>query len=247
MQAGWWILRRVADAACGLSRRTELPLVSRRGEISNLFLVLGMSLATAACTSGGGASAVHSAAPSTSAASSAAASPSISPNPPPVVPAPAHVSQAPVAPSVSGTACTTAGLAMTDDGGQGAAGTYLGIVVLRNIGAQPCTMYGYAGLQRVGSSGQLLPTQVSRQPNPAPSTVTLAPQAKASFVYRYVDRNADGSACSKATKIEVTPPNQDTHQSLRPDSEGFEACGSGEVDVFPVVSGVQNPNQVISD
>ncbi|MDQ2759184.1 MAG: DUF4232 domain-containing protein [Actinomycetota bacterium] len=93
-------------------------------------------------------------------------------------------------------------LAATDDGGQGAGGTYYGRVTFRNVTDQTCVLGGFAGLQHLDPAGRPLPTNVIR--DGSSHLVTLAPQARASFAYRTSD-GATGP-CQDAPRMEVTPP-----------------------------------------
>jgi hypothetical protein len=105
-------------------------------------------------------------------------------------------------------------LAATDDGGQGAAGTFLGQVVFRNISEQTCTLFGYPGLQRLDASRAPLPTEVIRLPEKPSSLVTLAPQEQASFGYSYCSgcgtSTDDQGTCTPVPSafVEVTPPDE---------------------------------------
>jgi len=108
--------------------------------------------------------------------------------------------------------CHTSQLAATDDGANGAAGTVFGQLVLRNASGQSCTLFGYPGLQRLDASRHELPTEVTRDPSPAPALVTLAPQQQASVGYAYCDvcsaQTQLAGPCPPAAFVELTPPDE---------------------------------------
>jgi hypothetical protein len=74
----------------------------------------------------------------------------------------------------------TSQLAATDDRPNGAAGTIYGQIVLRNASTtQPCTLYGYVGLQLLDASRQMMATFVSRDQTRPPVLLTLDSQQQA--------------------------------------------------------------------
>lgn len=121
-------------------------------------------------------------------------------------------------------------------------------VVLTNTSETTCNLYGYPGVQLLGSSGQPLPTTVKRgrsmlAPDPGPSLVQLSPGSSASFALSWDDsqtQNSSGSlvACSNTSSIEITPPN-DYHYLTIPYS--LHACGNGSLTVSAVVAGPNGP------
>lgn len=132
--------------------------------------------------------------------------------------------------------CHTADLAVTNDGGQGAAGSFLGVMVFRNVSQATCTVDGYAGLLRLDASHHPLPTTVVRDGPGKPTLVRLAPQDQASFAYRYGETPQDGAPCPPAATVEVTPPDETTHVDVTPG--GFAVCtADGRIDVAALQPG----------
>ncbi len=113
--------------------------------------------------------------------------------------------------------CHTSQLAMTDDGGQGAGGSFYGRVVFRNISAAPCTLLGFPGLQRLDSGHGPLPTKTVRSYGP-PKLVTLSRQQKAYFAYNYIESPLGNQSCSDytpASYVQVTPPDETDSITIR--------------------------------
>ncbi|MDQ6946715.1 MAG: DUF4232 domain-containing protein [Actinomycetota bacterium] len=128
--------------------------------------------------------------------------------------------------------CLTSELAATDDGGQGAGGTYFGRVVFRNISQRICHLEGFPGLLRLDGTGQPRPTTVTRRGTKR--LVTLAPGAYASFAYSTPNApigNAD--ICPTPARLEVTPP--DAYDNVVV-TEHMPACGP-DVQVSSVFPG----------
>ena len=99
--------------------------------------------------------------------------------------------------------------------GQGAAGTITGFITVTNTGPSTCTTLGYPALALLGSTGagmtvtvvDGLSVQVSTPANAAPSTVTIAPGAKAQFAYQYSDvPTGNETSCPMSASAEVTVP-----------------------------------------
>jgi hypothetical protein len=102
--------------------------------------------------------------------------------------------------------CPTSQLAATDDGGQGAGGTYFGRITFRNTSEQACYLEGFPGLLHLRGDGQPHPTRVVRRGKA--SLVTLAPQGYASFAYSTSDGPfGSATSCPSPARLEVTPPN----------------------------------------
>ncbi len=122
-------------------------------------------------------------------------------NPPPSsIPA----SSVPASPTDAGR-CVTSALAATDDGGQGAGGTYFGRIVFRNISQQSCHLEGFPGLVRLDGAGQQRPTTVTRRG--IAGLVNLAPQGYASFAYSTSNAPfGDVATCPAPARLQVTPP-----------------------------------------
>jgi hypothetical protein len=157
----------------------------------------------------------------------------------------------PAAPSASASwpQCSTAQIAITATG-TGAGLGHIGVLfLLRNSSAVSCRLYGYPGLQLLGSADQALPTTVVRAaggaylfPAVVPHWVALPPGAVGSFDLEYEDNPTGAAAsepyataCPAATQVEVTLPNAYTHAVV---PASMAPC-EGQVLVSPVVPGTQ--------
>ncbi len=132
---------------------------------------------------------------------------------------------APVATVAPTTRCHTADLAITDDGGLGAAGEFLGLMVFRNIANRTCTIYGYPGLQRLDANGQPMPTTVLRV-SPQPLLFSLQPQQQATFGFETRDQSTGDFVCTQATTVEVTPPDETTHVNVKSNLDECDPQGN---------------------
>jgi hypothetical protein len=147
-------------------------------------------------------------------------------------------------PSASGvtgapTQCSTADLAAQLTAGSPGAGQRYATIVLTNTGGRSCTVGGYGGLALLGGPGQGVPTDLRRNPSPAPTTVSLPPGGSArSLLHWTVTPASDeaGTACEPtAVTAVVTPPNQTT-AALRPWTLGM-VCQHGRIDQNAYVAG----------
>jgi Protein of unknown function (DUF4232) len=136
--------------------------------------------------------------------------------------------------------------------GEGAAGTVYATVTLTNTGATSCTLRGWpiltlqdklgavltSNLVDVPSSGnsfQFLPgsaTGLTAKANGAPTTLTLAKNATATFALAYSDVPVGTAACENAVSVSVQFARNGTPVSLTP-SEPVQPCGNGEIWVSP--------------
>lgn len=128
-------------------------------------------------------------------------------------------------------------------GGYCAATGHVGVqVVLRNVSAVPCHLYGFPGLQLLNADGVALPTVTHWGgsflfPALSPHLVGLAPAQKASFDLAYVDipiGNPPPSyqhACPAATTLAIIPPDGFTSLST---TANISPC-NGDLSVSPVV------------
>ena len=112
------------------------------------------------------------------------------------------------------TRCHTADLAITNDGGLGAAGAFFGLMVVRNTRGRTCTVYGYPGLQRRDANGQPIPPSVQRT-TPAPVSFSLEPQQQATSGYTTRDQALGNLVCTNATAVEVTSTDETTHVNVK--------------------------------
>ena len=127
----------------------------------------------------------------------------------------------------------------------GAATGHVGAeIVLRNVSAITCHLYGFPGLQMLGASGAPLPTTTDQGgsflfPPVGPHLVGLAPAQTASFDLEYADNPAGNppppyqQACPAAATLVIIPP--DDFTSLRVAAK-IAPC-NGDLTVSPVVPG----------
>ncbi len=97
--------------------------------------------------------------------------------------------------------------------GGGAAGSMGGAFGLVNHGTVACTLFGYPGMQLLGTHGRPLPTKVIRGQYEVVSvipeqTVTVAPGAEVFFYFMYSDALGTGcpATCPETSAVEITPP-----------------------------------------
>lgn len=213
------------------------PLPSERGEFlgSGLPLrlmqralrcgvVLLVLLAVAACGRGAGAGTSPGATPSGSPTSI----PTIGTTPTPT-PAPA-----PTPTATAGTSgCQPSQLSLSTGARNAGTGSVQEVFIFTNIGAAPCQLFGYPGMQMLGSGGQQIPTKVVRMQS-TEATVTLAPGATASFLAQWHDQTGYMTPCATSQSVQVTPPNDTTQLTV---AAAIQACPDGTINVNAVVAG----------
>ncbi len=132
-------------------------------------------------------------------------------------------------------------MSATPGQGQGAAGTISGFVTVTNTGTSTCTTLGYPTMALLGSSGTAIMTtvvdglsvQVSAQANAAPTTVTIAPGAKAQFAYQYSDvPTGNETSCPMSASAEVTVPGATTASPNF--ALAISPCDNGTIRVSPL-------------
>jgi hypothetical protein len=125
--------------------------------------------------------------------------------------------------------------------GQGAAGTITGFITVTNTGTSTCTTLGYPTMGLFGSTGSSITTtivdglsvQVSPQANAAPSTVTIAPGAKAQFAFQYSDvPTGNETSCPTSATAEVTIPGSTAASPSFPLT--VAPCNNGTLRVSPL-------------
>jgi hypothetical protein len=150
---------------------------------------------------------------------------------------PPVASTTPTAPTVTACNDVTASAGQTD----GAAGTITGPITLTNAGGAACTMTGYPTLAMFSSSGSALTVtmvngltvDISAPANAAPTTVSLAPGAAATFTYQYSDvPSGSETSCPTSTTISVRPPTATS--SSPPVPLSMDPCNNGSIRVSPV-------------
>jgi len=135
--------------------------------------------------------------------------------------------------------CSTAMLDAQLKAGSPGAGQRFATVVLTNVGGQTCTVAGYGGLGLLGLPRQGVPTDLRREPSPAPTTVVLVPGGSARSLLHWTvvpapDESQTTCEPTAATAV-VTPPNQTTSM-LRPWTFG-PVCQHGLIEQNAYVAG----------
>lgn len=125
--------------------------------------------------------------------------------------------------------CHTSMLAASFENPDAGAGQRDVTLVLRNISAQPCNVFGYPGMQLQEADGRPVPTTVERNPDPTPKLITLAPGGSAVSTLRWTainSPNEPGNPCEPTANLaEVTPP--DERDPLTVDWTMGMVCGEG--------------------
>lgn len=119
-------------------------------------------------------------------------------------------------------------------------------MALKNTTARSCTLGGYPGMLLLNSAGAGLPTKVVRKGSygftaMAPTTVTVVPGNAAYFNIGYSDVPVGGeTSCPTSAAVEVTPPNQIDHLTVK---ATMAPCGGGTLVVSPVFLSVGSNSQ----
>jgi photosystem II stability/assembly factor-like uncharacterized protein len=151
-------------------------------------------------------------------------------------------------PNTSAQACASSQLTV-ELGLAGAAMGHVGSVVsFKNISNATCTLDGYPGLKMLDEAGHPIPTEVTdgiayTVPSIPEQTVTLAPEAVASFELGFSDSTGYGTAsCPTSAKVEITPSSSDqpitVSWQIQPyGGRSIQQLHCGEVTVSPVYAG----------
>jgi Protein of unknown function (DUF4232) len=151
----------------------------------------------------------NTAAPATTSPAAASSTAATAPLPPPTR---AGTPPITVATAAAG-GCLAGQLAIHFGPALGAAGWRGYTNRFQNISSSTCTLYGYPGMQMLGSSGQPIPTDVIRGtsvtvPFVAEKQVTLGPGAEADFDMGFAASTGYGDANSPSSaRVEFTAPN----------------------------------------
>ncbi|SDH02074.1 Protein of unknown function [Lentzea fradiae] len=113
------------------------------------------------------------------------------------------------------------------------AGNRYGRFVVTNSGSAPCTLNGYSGFQLENASGAV-PTKLERKADPGPTTVTLAPGAKAAAnlhwnVIPAGEEPVKGACQPEPSKAAAIPPNETAPVSV-PWTFG-SVCSGGKIEI----------------
>ena len=121
----------------------------------------------------------------------------------------------PVVPTpVAGDRCHTAGLSLSLQSSEGAAGTIFDTFRFTNNLTVACTFYGFVGAQMLDAQNNPVPTQVIRGGGfltnlPGPALVTVAPGGSAYFTLSWSDVPVGNeTTCPQASQLAVIPPNE---------------------------------------
>jgi hypothetical protein len=134
--------------------------------------------------------------------------------------------------------CRLSQLSLAQPRSTGAAGSVRMRFVFTNVSATTCKLYGYAGLQLLNARGAALPTYIRRGTSnvvpPEPERdVVMTPSQHGSFYAGYSNVPTAGQACKVSASVEVTPPNDTKHFTLK---LAIAPCG-GIITLSPVVHG----------
>jgi hypothetical protein len=145
----------------------------------------------------------------------------------------------PAASASSTPECRTVDLGFTLKAGSPGAGQRFATVVLTNAGGHTCSVTGYGGLGLLGKPGQGVPTDLRRQPSPAPRTVVLAPgrSARSLLHWSVIPGPGEPSAVCEpiAATAAITPPDETT-AALRAWTLG-QVCEHGLISQNAYVAG----------
>lgn len=125
--------------------------------------------------------------------------------------------------------CSTADLTPSLLGTNGAAGTLVLGIALKNTGTKACQTYGWPGVEFLSSSGAALPTNATRTTadvvgaTPA-NVLTLQPGEEASFRIVSSDVAPGGGSCPIASALQIYAPNDTA--TMKVTLPGIAACGS---------------------
>lgn len=134
--------------------------------------------------------------------------------------------------------CRQAQLGLAQPQSTGAAGSVRLRIVFTNVSTATCKLFGFAGMQLLNARQQPLPTYVQRGssgvvPAEPEADVVMTPGQHGSFYAGYSDVPVGAQACKVSTSVEVTPPNDAKHFTLR---LAIAPCG-GLLTLSPVVHG----------
>jgi hypothetical protein len=106
-------------------------------------------------------------------------------------------------------------------------------LTLTNVSHHACHTYGYVGMKFLDRRGRALPTDVVRDHTQRPQRVVLAPgrRATATLHWSVIPGTADphGQCGPAPQRVEITPPDQWTHLTIR--WSGGQVCERGQVTV----------------
>jgi Protein of unknown function (DUF4232) len=192
------------------------------------FFALTPLLLVAACGGSGHSATVTSTPPTTSSTAPSSSAPPVTVTSTLTTAPPSSTTPSSSASSQPGM-CHTAGLSVHLGAGQGTAGHTVEPIVFTNTTTTTCTLFGYPGVSFVApNTGHQVGKAATRNPQHAPMTVTLAPNASASALLQITDEgNYSPSSCQKTavSGLRVYPPNN-TSAAYVPFSSPTTACST---------------------
>jgi len=134
--------------------------------------------------------------------------------------------------------CRQAQLGLAQPQSTGAAGSVRLRFVFTNVSGATCKLLGFAGMELLNARNAPLPTYVHRGTSsvvpPEPEAdVVMTPGQHGSFYAGYSDVPTGAQTCRVSTSVEVTPPNDANHFTLK---LAIAPCG-GLLTLSPVVHG----------
>jgi hypothetical protein len=143
--------------------------------------------------------------------------------------------------------CATSNLQITL-GHSGVAMGHIGLdFYVKNVGTRTCELDGYPTVQLMGSTRNLIPTEVTfgsdyTVPPVVSRTIILEPGNRSIFLLGYSDMTGYGfSKCPTATTLRVTPPGDLASKDLHLEIQAFggatiQQLVCGEIAVSPIMS-----------
>ncbi len=134
--------------------------------------------------------------------------------------------------------CRLSQLSLAQPQSSGAAGSVRMRFVFTNASGSTCKLFGFAGMQLLNARSAPIPTYVHRGtsnvvPAEPESDVVMTPGQHGSFYAGYSDVPTAAQPCRVSASVEVTPPNDFNHFTLK---LAIAPCG-GLITVSPVVHG----------
>lgn len=117
-------------------------------------------------------------------------------------------------------ACVAADLTPVSEGSNGAAGTIIWTVGLKNTGNSTCKTYGWPGAQFLDSNGKPIGQPATRTTTTMasgtvhPSSITLNPGDTAQFYIQVNDAAGGGAGCTNAAYLQIYAPDDTTAMRL---------------------------------
>lgn len=137
-------------------------------------------------------------------------------------------------------ACVAADLTPVSEGSNGAAGTIIWTVGLKNTGNSPCKTYGWPGAQFLDSSGKPIGQPATRTTTTMasgtvhPTSISLNPGDTAHFYIQVNDAAGGGAGCTNASYLQIYAPDDTTAMRLAT-SQQIQYCP--KTTVTPLQSG----------